>query len=227
MCAEKLIDSKKFVDAIIEDLDLVSKVDEKELNARKQIYYDIFKVLDQETLETLPTTENIEKNINKIVSKSDPSLTEEQKQMQRDLLKKVFIEGKSPAEVMNLTKKNLEFIYSYAYNLYQTGNLDSAIAIFRFLDVLNPTDPRYAFGIGAALHMQKKYVEGADWYIKSAALDPTGPIAYYHASDCYIKANDSKSAQIVLIQAIARCGNNPVYEKLKTKAELMLDQLIG
>lgn len=140
-------------------------------------------------------------------------------------LKKATTKGTSPKDVLGLTDAMVEGIYGQAYRLYNTGKYKEAIQIFRMLLMINSTEPKYALGLAACLHMKKEYSAAVAAYTLVSTMDPLNPIPFYHTADCFIKMADPFSAILALEAAIKKSGEKPEYKTLKDRATLMLEGL--
>ena len=94
-----------------------------------------------------------------------------------------------PQDAFGVSDANVEKLYAEAYRLFNNGKYQDAQKLFSTLILLNTLDPKYLYGLAACFHMMKDYDNdnAANNYIRSAMLDPTNPVPYYHASDCYFQ----------------------------------------
>lgn len=158
--------------------------------------------------------------IRALIEKEAPTVPANEKQMMEDTIYKIAVEKKSPMEAMGVTPAELEYKYQEAYNHFQAGKYDEAIAIFRMLSRMDPHDYRYPFAIGAALQYQKKYSAAAGSYIIASYLDPLNPIPRYHLYDCFMKTNQHMSALWAITEALTLAKMDKKYETMAAKAEL-------
>lgn len=175
--------------------------------------------------------EFVEKTIDRCVDevkaspKLDRPLTEKETKELREVLRAVYLEGKSPKEVMKIDDSVLNHFYSYAYNLYQGGKFKEAASVFYTLISLDPRSPRNMMGLAACFHKQQQYKEAAKYYFACSLLDASSPVPFFHMADCYIQMDDPLDAHIALTAAAKRCGNDPTYAKLKEKCHAMMSSL--
>lgn len=54
---------------------------------------------------------------------------------------------------MDLSSDTENLLYEYGYDSYSQGHFQKAVAVFRFLILLNPDDARFWFALGSSLMM--------------------------------------------------------------------------
>lgn len=163
--------------------------------------------------------QKMEELIAKTVEEEGGKLSEKQKKQQIDALQKVMINGMKPKDAMGFDDNVMEYFYDYAYNLYNSGNFETALKAFQFLHILDPESSRYLFGMAAAHHKLKNYLEATEAYYACTILDASSPMPFYHMSDCFLEMNAPYDAYFVLSSAIERCGSDPQYAQLKSRCE--------
>lgn len=134
-------------------------------------------------------------------------------------------ESTSTREAMGLTDAMVEGIYGQAYRLYNTGKYKEAVQLFKLLVMLDVKQPKYMLGLAASYHMLKEFKNALEVYTLCGIVDPESPIPHYHSSDCYIQMKDNISAIVVLEIAVARANDKPVYQTLKDRALLTIENL--
>lgn len=138
--------------------------------------------------------------------------------------------SKSPLinkNALGFDKKTTEAIYCQAYRLYNSGKNKEALEQFKLLALINPLEWKYMLGLAACFQRLKIYDEAIEAYSICASLDLDDPTPFYYASDCFIHMDDKLAAMIVLEMAIKRAGNNPDYQKLKERAQFIIDSFEG
>jgi len=153
--------------------------------------------------------------------------SKEEFEKQKEVMLKIFAEGKTPQEATQLDDILLESLYGFGYHLYNNGQYGKAILLFRLLTTLNPNVSKYFLGLAASLHLAEEYDSAIGIYTLVAGMEKESPIPYYHASDCYQKLENSRSAWCMMKLAWARMGDNPKYKKLKARTEILLDTLFA
>jgi len=159
--------------------------------------------------------------VDKIGSQAGKERGKNFQKIARDVLEKRLL----PKNAIGLSDAMVEGIYSQAYRLYNAGKYNDAVQLFRLLIMLNSTEAKYTLGFAACFHMMKKHKPAIDAYTLCSVIDPTSPVPYYHAADCYIQMNDPASAVISLEMAVKRAGETPEFLPLKDRAKMMIKRL--
>jgi tetratricopeptide (TPR) repeat protein len=100
-------------------------------------------------------------------------------------------------------------LYEYGYDAYTHGHFQKAVAVFRFLILLNPNEGRTWFALGSSLMMSSQ-----DHDITQQAIQ-TFTIAEMHMP------SDARPA-LFKAECLARCGKITDAEIALTTAELLL-----
>lgn len=137
----------------------------------------------------------------------------------------VIYGGKTIAEAIHFPPEQVEFIYSYAVNLYEGGQYKDASRAFFYLEQLDHKDARYAFGYAACLHKLKVFNDAATHYLLAASVDPNNPAPWFHAADCYINLSLPHAARTMLSNAILVAGEHSQYARVKQDAAILLNVL--
>jgi len=166
-----------------------------------------------------------QQQIKKAAEQTGTKIKEERAGSIKSAIENAARKGTSPKDALGLTDAMVEGVYGQAYRLYNTGKYKEAIQIFRLLLMINSTEPKYAMGLAACFHMMKDYKTAADTYSIVGIIDPESPIAFYHASDCFMQMGDPISALISLEMAIKRAGEKPEFHTLKDRATLTVESL--
>lgn len=178
-------------------------------------------------MDSLPTEEECRKMIDEVTAQASESLTEEQVITLRSILEDLYLRGKSFAEALQLTKQNLEDIYTMGYTSYNAGQYQEAKNIFNFLTLMNREEPRYFFGAAAAYHMLKDYPNAIAFYTYCTMLDLLNPLPWYHLGDCYMHEGQKHEAAVAFDYVLARTKGNPIYSKIETRAQMIRDKIIA
>jgi len=143
------------------------------------------------------------------------------KQIMEVALKK----GIMPKQALQISDDTMEAIYTQAYTLYNQTKYRDASYIFRLLMLLDFTTPKYVLGLAACAHRLQDYTNAANLYFLSAALEPQNPMPHFHATDCYMQLGANEIAAYSLQLAIETAGEQPQYQAIKQRAELMKEAL--
>lgn len=170
--------------------------------------------------------EAIKEAIKQVVAKNGTHLSEKDLKKQEDVLIKIHVEGKKPYEAMNIPKEMIEYLYMNAFNLYNSSKYEEARKIFYILEIFDPKDSRFSYGIAACHHMEKKYPLAIHNYMKCLYLPPVNPMTYYHLADCYLKSDRKREAAVMLKTCIRNAGEDANYGPMKSRAEQELNSLM-
>lgn len=162
--------------------------------------------------------------LNNAINRINPNCNEKEREKYQDIMLQLF-DGKPLSKALGMTPEMLEYLYSYGYRLYNSGNYKNAAIIFAFLTTIFPDKSKYYLALAASLHMQSKFQEAVNMYMEAFYLDMKDPLPFYHISDCYIKMNKPEYAAFALGMVINQASDKPEYAKIKERAELAQNSL--
>lgn len=137
--------------------------------------------------------------------------------MQNDMLFK---------DALNLSEENMEAFYTLAYQMYKQGEIATARKLFQLLIFIDPSQPKYHYAQGVLYHKAHDYMDAAKCFLTAGTIGKEPyPLAFFHASDCYIQLNDLPSAIITLAHCIENCGEDAQHTTLKKKCEVLKEAL--
>ncbi|MDP1836485.1 MAG: SycD/LcrH family type III secretion system chaperone [Chlamydiales bacterium] len=143
----------------------------------------------------------------------------------RKVGKNIIKGGLPPLQALGLPASALESYYKRAYQLYNSGQYQEAIKIFRVMTMLCPYEHKYVFALAACHHRAGEYVTALAAYQTSTQSDPTDPLPYYHAADCMINLGYVHAARESLKIAIENTKSNPRYDAIRDRASMALNKL--
>ncbi len=167
----------------------------------------------------------LEQFVYDIINKQDLKVSDEEKKKTVELIVKIFEQGIQPKEALNLGDDIIEHMYNYGYRLYNNGNYENARNVFLALTVLVPPESRFWLALAASYHRLKDYANAIDTYAHYANEEKHNPLPFYFLYDCYYQIGNVGDAEICLMEVIYRCGDNPLYAKIKQRSILMLENL--
>lgn len=85
-------------------------------------------------------------------------------------------------------------MYALAYYSYENGKYKEAVDIFRVMTLIEPQNPKYWLGLGAALQMLKEYSKALQAYAAAASIDTENPFHHYHAGECLLAMGQKQDA---------------------------------
>lgn len=97
-------------------------------------------------------------------------------------------------ELKGITDAEMEAVYSLGFNFYQTGNIENAEKVFKFLVLFDHFEPKYWIGLGAVLQLKKAFDGAITAYAYASFLDIHDPKPQYHAAECYLAKGDRANA---------------------------------
>ena len=100
-----------------------------------------------------------------------------------------------------LSDDEVETLYLCAYSHYNSGHWTEAADIFRLLCTRRPLDPRFWFGLGAALQEGSSYFDALHAWAMAALLKKEDPYPHFHAAECYFSLGESGDAAKALNEA--------------------------
>ena len=110
-------------------------------------------------------------------------------------------------ETKGMTDDEMEAIYALAFNFYQTGNLEKAETLFRFLVMFDHLNVKYWLGMGAVHQVKKDYKKAIEAYaLVVTALEFNNVKASYYAAECHLALGDRVNAQSA-IEHVKHCAD--------------------
>lgn len=165
---------------------------------------------------------NLREMIKDVVSKMGPDVSAEEKKEHAKVLIKIFEKDMRPKQAMNVSDKEISVIYSYAYQLFNSGKYLEACELFKMLFILNPEEGGFASGLAACYHKMQDYETALAFYMMHAQISPFDPVPLFYCYDCLMRMNNFEGAYLTLRAVIGRAKAKPEYEKLQAKAEAFL-----
>lgn len=151
--------------------------------------------------------------------------SEEQKEEYKNVIKQIFHKDIPIAEALKIKPEVFEAMYAHAYRLYNSGNYQSACLLFAYLVTLDPGVAKYHMGQAASHHMLKEYGPAVDSYMTAFFIDMTNPLPFFHVADCLLKEKSIEGAYFCLGMAAGIAGENPKYDKIRDRAQMMQSTL--
>lgn len=103
--------------------------------------------------------------------------------------------GAKIADVLGITKENIEAGYALAYNLYKSGKYKDAETMFRGLCLYDGDDPRLWMGLGACLQARGEYAIAAETYgMAGLAGGMQDPTPFFYGGLCHLKLGNAEDA---------------------------------
>lgn len=119
----------------------------------------------------------------------------------------------------------MQSLYSIAYQTFQSGKFNEALANFQVLSTFDPADPKFALGLALCYKEMKKYPRAIEQLIQCTTIDPEDPIPYWHLYECFDEINDPWAAGSFLGAVIYICDQKQTNVDLRKRAEIALQQV--
>lgn len=172
---------------------------------------------------------NIREVIQRVVQANKQGLTPEELKLQEEAMIKIFEEGMMPAEALGFSEDFLEYVYKFAYSLYQQNKIEEAKQLYIWLKAMVPFHEKYTIALTHCLIQQKQWAAAVSYLMELAYLNPNNPLPFEKMCECLIEAGDFAGALTAIDKAIQRAGDLPEYAKEKEKwimnYEYILSQL--
>ncbi len=136
------------------------------------------------------------------------------------------LQGKGDvAQQIGFNSSEVEGLYGVAYSLLTAGKPEDALAVFSLLAMLQPLDARFVMGTGLCLQHIEQYELGYTCFFAASQIDESDPKPLMLAAECLLAMHNRADAASVLQQVIARAAAAPQYQALKSRAEVVLENL--
>jgi len=154
-----------------------------------------------------------------------PGLPAEYLQRLEEITLKVY-EGRSTLQIeKGITAEEMEAVYSHAYRLFQAGKYDDAKAVFQYLGLHDPIEPKYFVGVAACMEESHDYEEAARHYLHALLLSDADPSPGYRAALCLRALGKDEEAEGLLHLAIEHTVDSPENRETKERAAALRDAL--
>lgn len=121
----------------------------------------------------------------------------------RATAKKLLEDVTTVRDLKGITDGEMEAVYSLGFNFYNTGRVDDAEKVFKFLVLFDHMNPKYWIGMGAVQQVQRNFKGAVTSYAFASFLDLEDPKPQYHAAECYL-AMDDKTNALSALEALRR-----------------------
>jgi len=136
------------------------------------------------------------------------------------------LSGESTLQIeKGITPEQMEIIYFHAYTLFQSGKYEDAKALFQFLGLHDPIEPKYFLGVAGCLEETHEYKAAAQFYLQALVLSDQDPQPGYRAALCLRAIGDLEAAEGALHLAIEHTIDSEANAPLKEMAAELRDEL--
>lgn len=170
---------------------------------------------------------NFNEIIKKVVSANKVGLTAEQLQQQEEAMKKIFEEGMPPGQALGFSKDFLEYVYKFAYSLYQQNKIEEASQLYRWLKAMDPFNTKFIVAIMNCYVLQKKWLPAVAELMELAYINPEDPLPFEKMCDCLLEVDDLTEALVAIEKAIERAGDKVEFEQEKEKWRMKYNYILN
>lgn len=156
---------------------------------------------------------------------SESGLSEEYLARLEEITLRVY-EGKSTLQIeKGITAEEMETVYSHGYTLFQGGRSDDALAIFQYLALHDPLEPKYFTAVAACLEERHDYEAAARHYLQALILSKNDPMPGYRGALCLRAFGKMEEAEGMLHLAIEHTVDSPENDAVKQQAAILRDEI--
>jgi type III secretion system low calcium response chaperone LcrH/SycD len=130
-------------------------------------------------------------------------------------------EGMTLKDATGISDDALEEIYSLAYNYYNQGKYEEALALFNFLASASPSVYKYVLGLASTYHQMNSFGDAIVGFYIAMHLNPEDPTPAYYITDSFLKLNRPEDAVEYADLTIKACKDRPEYSELKERCKLI------
>ena len=117
----------------------------------------------------------------------------------------------------------LEGVYAYAYQFYQSGQLDQGESFFRFLCLYDFYNGEYALGLGAVHQLKREYQKAIDMYALAFVLARGDYRPMFHTGQCQLALNKLPVAIECFEMVVKNASDGKLVERAKVYLEFVAD----
>lgn len=103
-------------------------------------------------------------------------------------------EGQTMAQMLGISRDELEVIYTVGFNLLNNGDLEKAKDVFTQLVMLDGIEAKYQYCLGYVFQQQGDYATAAKMYVNFLALDATNAEGYMRLGECLLASGERPEA---------------------------------
>lgn len=119
---------------------------------------------------------------------------------------------------MDISCDTEHLLYEYGYDAYTHSHFQKAVAVFRFLILLNPNEGRTWFALGSALMMLSQDSDTAKQAIQAFTIAemhaPNDVRPHLFKAECLIRCGNKADAKIALAKAESKLQSSEKEKEL-------------
>lgn len=170
---------------------------------------------------------NIRELIKEIVAQNKAGLTPQQLAKEEKVLRDIYEKGELPAKALGFNEEFLDYVYRFAYILYQKNQIEEASQLYRWLKFMMPFEQKYTIALIQCFIQQKKWLTAISYLLELAYFNMEDPWPFKKISDCLVEMGDLPGALVTIDKAITRAGNKQEYAQEKEKWILSYEHILS
>jgi tetratricopeptide (TPR) repeat protein len=169
---------------------------------------------------------SIEERIEELLPAAEKIYPADKKEdLRKMLLELVRNKDVPPFKALGITSSSLDFLSAYGDRQFKSGKFMAASDIFSLLARLDPQNTLYEIAIGHCFYKMNDFISAIPHYLRAATTNRQTANPFYYLGDCYMKIKDPLLAYINYQNFLAFAGDDPSYQPLKEKVNLILKNL--
>lgn len=165
--------------------------------------------------------------IKRVVRENKAGLSPEELKRHEDVMIKIFEKGMLPAEAMGFSQDFLEYVYTFAYTLFQQNKIEEASQLYRWLKKMVPLNQKYIIALAHCFIQQKNWIGAVENLMELAYMNLEDPYPFAKICDCLIESGDLAGALIAIDKAIIRAGDKQEYATEKERWSMSYEYLLS
>lgn len=132
-------------------------------------------------------------------------------------------EGLTLADILQLSKDQLEALYSVGHQALAAGQPEKAKDAFIQLIQIDPMDERFVYMLGLSCQMLGEIEHAAKVYVQFIARDATNPEGYLRLAECLLAAGEVTEARDTFRTARNMAEGKPEFAVSLAYAKTMIE----
>ena len=135
--------------------------------------------------------------------------------------------GATISMLCNVSKEQLENLYSLGFGLYNSANFQDAKTVFQALCVYDNLDERFWMGLAGCRQALNDFQGAVDAYSMAGTVQAfASPEPFLYAARCFLKMNKKEEA-VATLKGVQELGDekNPDHMKCRKAASALLELL--
>ena len=134
-----------------------------------------------------------------------------------------LMQGFSLGDCIGFKEADQESIYTVGYQLYQSGKIQDAAKVFRFLGLMDPLNRKSLFALAACEKALGNYRAAIDLFSVAALLDIQDQQAFFEIGVYYMSLEEFDHAHSAFSTVAFFAGKPGGQTALKQRAKKMLE----